>query len=323
MKSRIALLSLPAVAVLALAGCSTAGASADGGAGSDGVTVVASTNVYGDLVHEIAGDKVTVISLISSAAQDPHEYEATAKDRLEVSKAQLVVRNGGGYDAFIDGMVPDGAKVITAADEADDAPGDDHDHEDADEHDHDESGAHEGHDHIEGFNEHVWYSPEVMRHVAEEVADELGELLPDQASEFTAKAAAFGAEVTKIEDRAAELKTAAAGAKIFVTEPLPLRLTDLVGLVNVTPAEFSEAVEEGQDVPPATMLAAQGLLSSGQVRAVIVNSQTGGAETTAVAAEAKKEGIPVLEFSELQPDGSTYAEWMNENLDKIAAVIGA
>ena len=66
------------------------------------VDVVASTSVYGDIVSSIGGDKVRVSSIINRTSQDPHSYEATTQDKLAVSKAELVVENGGGYDAFID-----------------------------------------------------------------------------------------------------------------------------------------------------------------------------------------------------------------------------
>ncbi len=73
--------------------------------------------------------------------------------------------------------------------------------------------------------------------------------------------------------------------------------------MNVTPEAFSEAVEEGQDVPPATLLESLDLVESGSVRIVIANSQTGGAETTQVIDAAEAQSIPVLEFSETLPEG--------------------
>src|SRR5690606_11248985 len=88
---------------LILAGCSTA---AGGGEADDGrIQVTASTNVYGALVEQIGGDRVEVTSIITSASQDPHSYEASARDRLTVQDADLVIKNGGGYDAFIDTLL--------------------------------------------------------------------------------------------------------------------------------------------------------------------------------------------------------------------------
>ncbi|HEX5857745.1 MAG TPA: zinc ABC transporter substrate-binding protein, partial [Microbacterium sp.] len=91
--------------VLALAGCASGDAQAgDAGAG-DRVSVVASTNVYGQIAEEIGGDLVEVTSIIDSASQDPHSFEPSAQDQLTVTNADLTIENGGGYDAFVDALI--------------------------------------------------------------------------------------------------------------------------------------------------------------------------------------------------------------------------
>ena len=70
-------------AVLVLAGCATAPADS----AADGVTIIASTDVYGDIAERIGGDAVSVTSIIEGAAHDPHSYEANVQDQLAVSKA--------------------------------------------------------------------------------------------------------------------------------------------------------------------------------------------------------------------------------------------
>ncbi|TDN91108.1 zinc ABC transporter substrate-binding protein [Microbacterium sp. BK668] len=340
------LAALAAASVLVLAGCATTGTSA----GDDGrVQVVASTNVYGQIAQAVGADAVDVTAIIDSAAQDPHSYEASARDQLTVSRADLVIENGGGYDAFIDGLLEAtgiDAPVLTAAEYSHDWPGNGgHHDEDAtgepadasatgeptDDHggeEHpDEDGAHagddHGHDHVEGFNEHVWYDLDAMSHLAAAIAEELSALRPGDAAAFEANAADFAASIEELEAELAALDAAHGGTPIFVTEPVPLYLTGAAGLENVAPEAFSEAVEEGQDVPPATLLEGLGLIRSGDVRAVIVNSQTGGAETDAVIDEADQAGIPVLEFSEVVPDSLTYVEWMQRNIDALGKAVGA
>lgn len=337
---------LVAAASLALAGC--AGTTSPAAGGSDGgkLSVVASTNVYGSLAAEVGGDAVEVTSIITSLAQDPHSYEASARDQLTVSEADLIIENGGGYDSFLDGLVEASgstAPVLTAVEFSHDFPGaeghSDHDHADedhaaesatpaatdapaADEHADDEHGHdHAGHDHIEGFNEHVWYDSHTIAHLVEDIAHELGELDADQAETFETNAAALIERIEGLETSLDGISADHAGEKIFVTEPVPVYLAAAAGLEDATPAAFSEAVEEGQDVPPATLLEAQQILRSGDVRIVIVNAQTGGAETTEVTDLAGELNIPVLEFSELMPDGSDYVEWMQQNIDEICGAL--
>ena len=330
MKKPVVALALASVAALTLAGCSTPAT----GEGDDGtITVVASTNVYGDIAATIGGDRVDVQSIITSASQDPHSYEASARDRLTVQKADLVIENGGGYDVFIDTLLQDAKDphVVTAVEYSHDFPGNeghsdeahsDEAHADEAEHDHAEDEAgHEGHDHIEGFNEHVWFDPHTMIHVVEAIADELTALDPDGAKEFAANAADLTADLEGFETELATLKTDAPDVSVFITEPLPGYLAADAGFTDVAPEGFAESVEEGTDVAPAVLLQALDVIGSGQVTALLTNAQTGGSETQRVETAAKDAGIPVVAFTELLEDGSSYSEWMSDAIQSLAAAV--
>ncbi|KNY04100.1 metal ABC transporter solute-binding protein, Zn/Mn family [Microbacterium sp. GCS4] len=339
MKKPVLALALASVAALTLAGCSSTPAAGEGG--DDGITVVASTNVYGSLAQQIGGDRIDVQSIITSVTQDPHSYEATARDRLTVQKADLVIENGGGYDAFIDTLLQDAddPHVVTAVEYSHDYPGNEgHEHSDdegdhaeetaapdaeatEEDHDHDHAegeDGHEGHDHIEGFNEHVWFDPHTMIHVAEAIADELSELDPEGEADFTANAEAIVADLEGFESDLENIKTGAGGANVIITEPVPGYLAEAAGLTDVTPEGFAESVEEGTDVAPVTLLATLDVISAGDVRAVLTNAQTGGPETQRVEDAAKDAGIPVVAFTELLPDGSSYSEWMSDAIQSLA-----
>ena len=131
---KLAPLALASVAVLALAGCSSSPTSAADSDADGTIQVVASTNVYGSIAAQIGGDRVDVTSIIESATQDPHSYEATARDRLTVQKADLVIENGGGYDAFVDTLLQDAQDphLVTAVEFAHDYPGNEGHTDDAD-----------------------------------------------------------------------------------------------------------------------------------------------------------------------------------------------
>ena len=85
-------------AVLLLGAATACGPAA---ATSSKLGVVASTNVYGDMVRQIGGSHVSVTSILSDPNADPHLYEPGTQNGLAVAKARLVVQNGLGYDAFM------------------------------------------------------------------------------------------------------------------------------------------------------------------------------------------------------------------------------
>lgn len=314
-----------AASTLVLASCAPSAAPTDDGR----IAVVASTNVYGDIVSAIGGDAVTVTSIIDSAAADPHSYEASARDQLAISKADLIVVNGGGYDPFMDTLISASgsrATVITAVEVADLVDGDDHDH--SDEPSDDETGSSDdaadddsGHDHLEGVNEHVWYDLEAMGDLADEIAHELETLAPDAATQIEANAAAFEAGIDELIAQAEALAAVHEGQGIALTEPVPAYLLEEAGFVNLTPDAFSGAIEEGADVPPAALQDTLDLIGSGSVVILAYNSQTASPETERVRAAAEDAGVAVVDFTETLPDGQTYLSWMTANLDAISAAV--
>jgi zinc/manganese transport system substrate-binding protein len=296
----------------------------EGSAGNpaEGINVVASTNVYGDIAKTVGGDKVSVTAIINKTSQDPHSYEATAQDRLAVSKADLVVENGGGYDDFLHTLVEDSSidahNVLNAVELSGLAHPEDEPTGEAapagsaaDDH---------AHDHGE-FNEHVWYSLAAMGKLADDLAARLGGLDPGAAATFTANAGAFKSQLEDLAGKLGALKTDAAGDTVAVTEPVPLYLLADAGLENATPEDYTAAVEEGSDVPPAVLKAATDLVASKSVRFLAYNGQTEGPQTEALRKAAETAGVPVVDFSETLPEGKTYLQWMTDNVNNVSKVL--
>jgi zinc/manganese transport system substrate-binding protein len=319
---------------LLLTACGPGGeaTSASSASASDGlVDIVASTNVYGDIARSVGGDKVNVSAIITKTSQDPHSYEATAQDRLVVSKADLVIENGGGYDGFVEKMAEDSniahESILSAVQISGLAPEEEADHapvSDAPTTDAAATGSADqpGHDEHGEFNEHVWYSLEAMGKLADALAAKLGELEPGSAATFTANADTFKSSLDGLAAKLAALKAAGgAGAPVAVTEPVPLYLLEAAGLENQTPSEYSAAIEEGTDVPPAVLKAATDLAGSKDIRFLAYNDQTEGPQTQALKNAAEAAGVPVIDFSETLPEGKTYLQWMTDNVDNVSKVL--
>ncbi|MEJ1193089.1 metal ABC transporter solute-binding protein, Zn/Mn family [Pseudarthrobacter sp. CCNWLW207] len=307
---------------LMLSACSAEGAPSGASSAAEGINVVASTNVYGDIAKAIGGDKVNVTAIINKTSQDPHSYEATAQDRLVVSKADLVIENGGGYDGFIHTLADDSNiphdSIVSAVEVSGLAPEEEASEpaaaeatEPADDH---------VHDHGE-FNEHVWYSLSAMGKLADVLAAKFGEAEPGSAAAFKANAATFKSGLEGLTGKLAALSAADAGAPVAVTEPVPLYLLEAAGLENKTPEDYTAAIEEGTDVPPAVLKAATDLAGSKDLSFLAYNLQTEGPQTEALKKAAETAGVPVVDFSETLPEGKTYLQWMTDNVDNISKVL--
>jgi zinc/manganese transport system substrate-binding protein len=157
-----------------------------------------------------------------------------------------------------------------------------------------------------------------MRKLAGQIAADLGAADPAGAPQFTANADAFGARVDGLTARVDALQAAHSGTRIAVTEPVPLYLTDAAGLVNATPPEFSEAVEEDADPPAAVVAATLDLFRTDPVRVLLVNAQTRTAVTDQVEQTARAAGVPVVEVGETLPAGTDdYVAWISGQLDAL------
>jgi zinc/manganese transport system substrate-binding protein len=271
----------------------------------DGLTIVSSTNVWGDIAKSVAGDGVRVISIIDSFGQDPHSYEASARDQLAVNEADIVVANGGGYDSFIDVLADaaGGFEILYAY-----LP-DEHSEEEATA----EESTEDGHDHGHE-NEHVWYDFHVVEDFATRLAEQLGTLDPDGATEYAENLVEFLGEMERLQDDVAMAGQNYQGYSVVSSEPVADYLIDALGFENVTPSEFSQAIEEETDLSPKVLLEVQELLKNKLVKLFVVNSQTGSSQIDSLVTLAKDNGIAVVEMSELLPEGISYSEWMHNNI---------
>jgi len=326
------------VAVAAtLAACSSSGsdqasgsnsATGDSGATTEAaapVAVVTATNVLSDIVAQIGGEQVAATALVTDPAADPHSFEPNAQAQLAVSKAELVVENGGGYDDYLTTMIEAAnvqAPVINAvevsgkqeaaslATESESAGA--------------TAGSRAGGAGREDgeFNEHVWYDLPSAGKVAARIAEELTVIRPEQAAFFQANLQAFADKVAGLTTRLAAIKAAHDGTNVAITEPVPLYLTEAAGLVNLTPQEFSEAIEQGTDVPPTAMADTLALLRGQQVVVLVYNEQTSSPETEQVLTAATDNSIAVVGVTETLPEGKDYLSWMDANITALAGALG-
>jgi len=263
--------------------------------------VVASTDVWGSVVAEVGGSRVSVTSVIDDPAQDPHSFEASSRTLLAVRDADLLVENGGGYDDFMGRLVSSSgtrAPVVNAVEISGltAAPGGE-------------------------LNEHVWYDLPAVQRVAEAVASRLGALDPPHAAEFRSNARAFDRKVEGLIAAERHARSLAAGEGVAITEPVPLYMLEAMGLRNLTPSAFSLAVEGSGDVSPRVLADTLALFSSHRVAALVFNAQTSGPITSQVEAAATAAGVPVVPVTETLPAHASYLGWMSRTITRVTEAV--
>nr|MBO2498272.1 zinc ABC transporter substrate-binding protein [Acidimicrobiia bacterium] len=179
-----------AVALLAvLSAC--AGAAGDD---ADGVTVVATTSILGDVVSQVAGRTAEVVVLMEPGV-DPHDFSPSARQVAAIESADLVVANGlrleEGLAGTLAAAAEDGTRVLELAPLADPIPfGGSHHHE------------HDGHDH-EGDDPHFYMDPTRVAGAVEAIATELAAI--DPATDWESPAGAYIDELERLDREIEEL----------------------------------------------------------------------------------------------------------------------
>lgn len=283
------------------------------------IQVVTSTNVWGSITEILGGEWVEVRAIVEDPLQDPHSYEASARDQLAVNQAELVIANGGGYDEFLEQLVSasEGDRVFLKLVEGE------HIHADeaaahSDEHAEEEH-AEEGHDH---GNEHIWYDFAEVAKAAEHIVEAIVELRPESFDDVNKNYDFFITELSNLELRVEATcgKTTCVG--FLATEGVGNLLLEDSGFVDETPEELANAIEEETEVPPAALKRAQDLIKGGVISFLVVNEQVIDPVTEQLEKLAREEGLPVIRFSEMitNPEWD-YLDWMANNLDLIQEAV--
>ena len=146
-----------------------------GGKDEDGRTRVLATTypLYVAAQNLMSGtDTLRLDGLAAAGSGCLHDYQLTPADRLAVDRAHVILANGGGAEEFLDGLVDEKRLVDTSA--GMELICSDH--------------HHEGEDHHEEYNEHIWVSPQRYAKQVLVVLDTLIAMDPENAAVYRGNA---------------------------------------------------------------------------------------------------------------------------------------
>jgi zinc/manganese transport system substrate-binding protein len=306
-RGRVVVLLL--VLALGTVACSAAADSADDETGR--VRVFASTDVWASVVQAVGGADVEVTAAVSRPGQDPHDYEATLRDKLAVSKAAVVVYNGGGYDDWAAQLTSSTAGERRVVDAVETSRG---------EHGSDRAADGSG----DQFNEHVFYDFGAVTRVADAVAAALAAVDPDHRAIYEKGAAAVRGELRTLTRKAAAIGTEHPGLTAVATEPVAGYLLKAIGIIDLTPAGYVEQSES--DAGPSALVRKEtvGVLTSGRARMLVRGAQTEDQVSNQLEGAAKSRNLPEVEVAETLPEGvTTYQAFAERALTAFADAAGS
>ncbi|WP_194420606.1 metal ABC transporter substrate-binding protein [Microbacterium abyssi] len=282
------------IAVGALAGCA---ASAD-----ERPSVYVTTNILGDVVSEIAGDRLEVVTLMAPGA-DPHSYELSAQQAAGLRDADLIVANGLGLEEglahHVEAAADDGIPVLEAGD-----------HIDVLEY---AEGA--------GPDPHFWTDPGQMLLVVDAIAPLLGELAGDAGAEVLTAADDYRASLLALdEEMAGSLGAIPAEHRALVTNHHVFgylaRRYDVTLLGAAIPGGTTLAAPSAADLQELVTA-----IDTAGVRTIFAESSQPDRLVQVLADEADRD-VAVVELitESLAPTGEpgdTYLDMMRVNTERI------
>lgn len=263
------------------------------------IRVVTGLNFYGEVAQKVAGDHGQVISFIDNASVDPHDYQPNTKQAQQVAKANVVIENGLGYDSWVNKLVKSSSnrnkiKIIDVASLTGKKDGD---------------------------NEHIWYAPETVEKLANDLATQYGKIDPQHAEDYQRNARKYLASLQPLNEEIAKVKRQVNpnNNRVAVSEPVFDYALKNAGY-QIMDKHFEKAVEDGNDPSPKDIEEIQQAIINHQIAFFVDNSQTSDKVVDNLVKLAHEHDVPVLKVTETKPNGDDYMQWMLKQYQALSRI---
>ena len=292
--ARIAIAALASVGMLAsVAACGRGQLTSEK---NGTIEVVASVNQWGTVAKTLGGDNVNVTSIINSTNVDAHDYEPTTSDIAKLQKAQVIIVNGAGYDAWaVKAAQSAKATVVNAA----------------------EVGGVK-----DGDNPHIWFSADVRKAMAQAITDAYAKADSAKKSDFDKLNDQWMTEEGNVEGKIAEVKQKSDGLAYAATESVASYLAEDMGLADATPSGYAQATANESEPTPTDIKQFTDALKAGEIQLLVVNTQEESELTGKITNAAKSANVPMVNLTEQMPEQyDSLTAWMEGLVDAFSKAI--
>ena len=292
--ARIAIAALASVGMLAsVAACGSGQSTSEK---NRTIEVVASVNQWGTVAKTLGGDNVNVTSIINSTNVDAHDYEPTTSDIAKLQKAQVIIVNGAGYDAWaVKAAQSAKATVVNAA----------------------EVGGVK-----DGDNPHIWFSADVRKAMAQAITDAYAKADSAKKSDFDKLNDQWMTEEGNVEGKIAEVKQKSDGLAYAATESVASYLAEDMGLADATPSGYAQATANESEPTPTDIKQFTDALKAGEIKLLVVNTQEESELTGKITNAAKSANVPMVNLTEQMPEQyDSLTAWMESLVDAFSKAI--
>ncbi len=274
------------------------------------IKAVATFSILGDLLAEVAGDKVE-LSVVVGPDIDAHAYQPRPTDARALADAKVLVSNGLGFEGWIDRLAKaapfKGKPIVATAGVATLKAGADHGHS-------------HGHSHGQGPDPHCWQDVQRVRTYVANIAKGLAEADPPNAAHYRERAQAFDRRLVDLDAWVkAEIARVPADKRRAITGHDSFRyFSSAYGVKFQSPRGYNTSSEpSARDV--ATLIRE---VREQRIKALFVENMTNPGLIDQIARESGAVVGPRLYTDALSgPDGPapTYEKMMRHNVTALVA----
>lgn len=266
--------------------------------------VVASFSILGDMVHEIGRDKIDLKVLVGPN-QDSHIFEPRPQHAKDLSRADLVVVNGLGFEGWMDRLIKaSGFKgsVLVATQGV--------------------SPLTQGEEGMERLDPHAWHSLKNALIYVDNIVDGLSKLVPEEAAFFKAQGKAYKKRLQELEKKTGKALAALSSdeRKVLTNHDAFEYLGHQFNIMFFSPLGMST------DAEPSAKVVADLIqrIKKDDIQAVFIENISNPRLVEQIAEETGTHVGGVLYSDALDVSGSeadTYLKMMEFNLDALVRAL--
>lgn len=275
-----------------------------------------------DFAKQIVGDKANVKLLLNSGVET-HHYEPTAKDMITIlNNSDIFLYTGTNLEPWTEKIVSSmeetnckaidiskNIELITKEEFEEKHINSEIVYEEHDEHNH------EGHEHEEIYDEHIWLNPQNAVIMMNNILEEISNIDPENREYYTKNATEYKNKILETDKKLKEIINNSERKEIAVGGEFAYSyLVEEYGLNFVT---VYTNCGEGEDPSITKVKSVIDYINNHKIPVVYYEELSVGTVAKMIAEETEAEALVLYSIHNGNPDEDTYVSLMNKNIENL------
>ena len=284
---------------------------------SNKIKVVASVYPVYEFTKQVGKDKIE-LSMLAPAGRDPHDFEPTPKEIINIKSADIFIYHGANLEPWIDNLkTKDTLKDVTIIEASNNIQLLEFANHHAHSHSSDNDNHNHNHEHEHDTDPHVWLDPARAIIEVNNIAKALAQKDPSNAAYYEENAKQYNLKLAKLDADFSANKNFFKGQKLVTNHAAFGYLANKYGLEQVAVMGLTHDAES----TPETIANITNLCKEHQIKYIFTETVVNTKLTELVSKETGAEILVLNPLDALTKEeieqGKDYLSIMYENLDNL------